>query len=436
MNIKLPLYFYRFVYCAALIFLVACTSKNESKVLVFAIQELNNSAYPDNPDIGFRSEQYSFNAFKTGEIEAVEKGYKLVFRLTSGDSIRFEHIDLENFIPVIPKHLRKSSYLSKLALINQEWNRNQVKFVKGDFETSSKRITRVDIARNCLNSYLWEVILYEEIEGKTMTFAHGWFDFPHDEYHSLFQIHNKGWFDRLRVHLVDWKDPESEKIPLAVLRTRKSRIPCNFTDESDAMYPMKNARLQKRKEVIYPKSFTSMRALQNDSTLFATFIPPGYYSKSDPRTTQLGRFRILDKVQVFSTVSGNENKPGTEFVFSFSDEKRERMTKFVLGGIDLAKIPTLATESANEGWKSSMGFGNHPFYESYHQFKQLNSKNSIYYAYLSTGNDFWLDSHQIGIDGPILHWDAVETNKLHVWLLSFERHALIGHYVLQLDREE
>jgi len=41
----------------------------------------------------------------------------------------------------------------------------------------------------------------------------------------------------------------------------------------------------------------------------------------------------------------------------------------------------------------------------------------------------WLDSHEIGIDGPLLHLSE-DGETLHVWLLSFERHALVGHYSL------
>ena len=47
-------------------------------------------------------------------------------------------------------------------------------------------------------------------------------------------------------------------------------------------------------------------------------------------------------------------------------------------------------------------------------------------------NGKWLDSHTIGIDGPLLHLDENDPTLLHVWLLSFERHALVGHYTIQL----
>ena len=77
-----------------------------------------------------------------------------------------------------------------------------------------------------------------------------------------------------------------------------------------------------------------------------------------------------------------------------------------------------------------MGFGNHPFYENYEEHQSWKLSEACYYGYLINDNDEWLDSHHIGIDGPMIHWDDKIENRLHVWLLSFERHALVGHYVI------
>lgn len=40
--------------------------------------------------------------------------------------------------------------------------------------------------------------------------------------------------------------------------------------------------------------------------------------------------------------------------------------------------------------------------------------------------------HAVGIDGPLLHFSDPDRRTLHVWLLSFERHALVGHVVIEL----
>jgi len=80
-----------------------------------------------------------------------------------------------------------------------------------------------------------------------------------------------------------------------------------------------------------------------------------------------------------------------------------------------------------------MGIGNHSFYESYSEHLSYKTKESPYYAILTDDDDHWLDSHKIGIDGPVLHFTDEDRTTLHVWLLSFERHALVGHYEIRID---
>jgi hypothetical protein len=42
----------------------------------------------------------------------------------------------------------------------------------------------------------------------------------------------------------------------------------------------------------------------------------------------------------------------------------------------------------------------------------------------------WLDHHRIAVDGPVLHRDADDPGLVHLYLLSYERHTLIAHFVL------
>jgi len=75
--------------------------------------------------------------------------------------------------------------------------------------------------------------------------------------------------------------------------------------------------------------------------------------------------------------------------------------------------------------------GNHSFHESHPKHEHCCSKTNSYFAFLADEQGNWLDSHEIGIDGPIFHWDDERPNLLHLWLLSFERHTLVGHYEIQ-----
>jgi hypothetical protein len=42
----------------------------------------------------------------------------------------------------------------------------------------------------------------------------------------------------------------------------------------------------------------------------------------------------------------------------------------------------------------------------------------------------WLNHHDIAVDGPVLHRDEYDPSLVHVYLLSYERHTLIGHWIL------
>lgn len=80
-----------------------------------------------------------------------------------------------------------------------------------------------------------------------------------------------------------------------------------------------------------------------------------------------------------------------------------------------------------------MGIANHSFYEPYQLAISSTYDKNPYYGFILGNGGKWLDSHYIGIDGPLLHWDDKEENVLHLWLLSFERHAFVGHYKLYLN---
>ena len=61
--------------------------------------------------------------------------------------------------------------------------------------------------------------------------------------------------------------------------------------------------------------------------------------------------------------------------------------------------------------ESSMGFSNHSFYESLEEFRNHKTKENPYYAYMRDEKKNWLDSHKVGIDGPLIHWDDEDSSN-------------------------
>lgn len=399
----------------------------EHFIYSFAVVELSDKQYPDNPDIGYRSKKYSSDYFKEGELYDNGKDFTFEFESKNGDTIRVENLAILDFIPTIPEALKTDEYLSHIAIVNQEWNRNQVKFVEGEFKSTDSIITRVDIARNCLNAYLWEVIFYTNEDGKELPVYHGWFDFPHDLYGVLFEKVNHVAFKDYKAEIENWKDPAHKVVNRDLLRDTVIPAEVTYTDLSNAMYPLAGAREKKFKEVIYPASFKTMKDLQSDSTTFATFTPPGFYNRADPRKTELGRIYQLELVQLSQIGNGL-----SEVEFTYKDKEGDRETHLIIGGLDLSKMPVLDNLDANKGWKNSMGFGNHPFYESTETHKEWDVEHNHYYGYLTNEKGEWLDSHAVGIDGPVIYFDKNDKNLLHFWILSFERHTFVSHYSIRV----
>jgi hypothetical protein len=417
-------------------FLFSCKKKTNYEI---QLTEMADSEYPDNPNLESRhsdAQQKYFDKIILNDKSKNLFDLDLIALKNDNLKISLKNLPLLEMMPTAAEFVKKDKYLTYLGVINQEWNRQQVQFKKGQFEVSGNtnlEITRVDLARNCLNAYLWEMLVYaKDSDGVDKLFWQCWFDFPHDLYQNLFEIRNNLPWDTFAAGLENWVDPDSQKINFSYLRKVVSEKVIAFEVKNNEMYPVNGERKRKRKNIIRPSNFNKIDSLLTDSTLFATFSIPGFYNTKDPRKTQLSKLGILQKV-VKRNIINALGKNTFELELSFlSNSDNKTITKLVIGGIDFNEIPTLKTENVNEGFQTSMGISNHSFYETYDFMKAHPTKNNAFYTFLLDEKDNWLDSHKIGIDGPLLHFDDKDYTKLHLWILAFERHAFVGHYIINL----
>lgn len=400
---------------------------------------MSDAEYPDNPNLESRhseAKQKYFRSIVLTENKADLFDLDLYSHEEELCKIALKNLPLLEMMPTAPDFIKKDDYLTYIGVINQEWNRQQVQFKKGQFEVSGKtniKITRVDLARNCLNAYLWELLVYaKDANGEEKLFWQCWFDFPKDLYKDLFEKRNKLSYETFREGLENWKDPESKKVDLSILRKVETENEIAFEAINGEMYPVIGERERKRKNIVFPRSIEKMDDILTDSTLFSTFSIPGYYNTKDPRKTELSRLGILQKVVKRDIVNALGAKSlELELVF-VSNKDHATQTKFVIGGIDETLIPTLNTENLNKGFQTSMGIANHSFYETIDFQQKHLTKDNAFYAFLLDKDDQWIDSHKIGIDGPLFYFDTKDKTKLHLWILSFERHAFVGHYLIKL----
>lgn len=419
-------------------------SKGDKIVYEAEVTEMTDEDYPDNNDIASRCADWQNYKHHKVTFERLDSThFTLTFFPSSAlsDTIKIEHINLLEWIPTIPTYI-KDDYLKLLGIVNAEWNRQQVKFVKDEFIISKyskegKKTTRVDLARNCLNSYLWEMITYATEKGKDKPLYHGWFEFPRDLYEELFEEVNKGRlsFKEYKAYLVNYKDPERKVVDLNQLRTVAESDTVLCTSLNDSFYPKTGARKSKFKNIVYPKNPTSINDFLTDSTTFSTFLYPGYYSTSDPRSTTLSKLRYPKKVVVNKVTSKNNSKNDyLEFQVTFArSSDTTNLTTVVIGGIQYRQLKQLAVEDYNKGLKMPMGIGNHAFYENADYAQHHSSKENPYYAFILDREGKWLDSHFFGVDGPLFHLDENNPNLLHYWLLSFERHAMVTHLTFEIN---
>jgi hypothetical protein len=80
-----------------------------------------------------------------------------------------------------------------------------------------------------------------------------------------------------------------------------------------------------------------------------------------------------------------------------------------------------------------MGIGTPPFHQSYDELQQHPPEQGPYMSVLLDGEDGWIDHHAVGVDGPVMHRDEADPGLLHVYLLSYERHSLVGHFLIHVD---
>jgi len=323
------------------------SAKTEHKT---ALTELTDKEYPNNPDKKYRSNVYTkvdYNEViftSTGgmtfdiEFQPQDKKYP---------TITLSDIHLAEYIPTIPTHVRDDEYLSLISVVNQEWNRNQITFRNNHFsvepgkKSHKHRISRVDVARSCLNSYLWEAFFYtyNPIWGKHELMYHGWFQFPKELYQKMFKVRNGVDFSKYAEHLEEWKDLPKEKVNFELLREVISEKEAQFEELNDEMYPIEGERKKKKDEVIFPRRPKRMSDFHTDKAKFSSFVEPGMYVKKEQRPTELSRFQKLDRAVVKQTKNGDIRGAVNlmELELSFSNDKGQN-TVMTIGGIDLDDV--------------------------------------------------------------------------------------------------
>jgi len=250
-----------------------------------------------------------------------------------------------------------------------------------------------------------------------------------------------------------WLDPAGTKVDLARLRTVCSTecVPVHFDPCEPILQHGEQIKKSKTTRIPHERTFGAL--IRNRSATFAIFRAPGLYDWKIPRENEFWRIACLQdgKIRhVCSPLRREQTLHEIEIVYEpdvtleqvhgFGQTRRRGMlrkkkrynpaTRIVIGGVNLNELPVVPVSLYSEGFYMPMGISVPPFHQKYRELQNAPPRCSPYYSFVLDENDRWLDHHKLAVDGPVMHRDMNNPNLVHVYLLSYERHSLVAHYIL------
>lgn len=404
----------------------------------------SNAEYPEDPEN--RSRVFGNYPHQLLRIQQTsDTRFRFLMKPASPHSSTIEllDVDLAHFVAAVPPWVKSDSDLTKVGLVDREWNRQQVRFQRdsayvrvhldGDgFE--QRALSRVDLARNCLNAGLWEILLFTVEDGEERVYEHAWFTFPLGLYKQLFeQVNGLSYWDYW-WSLEHWVDPSGTPIRLDRLRMLEREWTVSVSTRWDEPPVWEGEQRLKLKNVLAPPIYT-YRDWYTQPVQFASFIPPGRYSVSHARNTKLHHLAEFTGAKLRRVQTPAKSGSLYEIELAFRDGRTQEPTRLIFGGLDLRSLPAASVDQYIRGQQVPMGIGNPSFFESYEELLANSPLRRPFYAFHLDAQDRWINHHAVGVDGPLLHWDAHDPTMLHLYLLAYERHALLNHFVITCPAE-
>lgn len=406
-----------------------------------AFTHFSDTEYPEDPEVRSRAfGKYAHRHVTIQHLAGTRFRFIVEPESEHATMIELPEVDLAPIVAAVPAWVKADADLTKVGLIDREWNRQQVRFARSSSHVhvreggdgfEQRALSRVDLARNCLNAGLWELLLFTSEDGEERVYEHLWFTFPLGLYKNLFERVNGLSYWDYWWSLEHWVEPSETPIRLDRLRTVEQEWLIQATARWDEPVAAQGEQALKRRNILTPVA-TTYRDWYKQPVRFASFVPPGRYSRAHPRETQLHYLAELTGATLRRVALPGNPKPIVEIELAFRSNQTGEATRFIVGGLDLATLPTASPKEYDRGWQAPLGIGNPSFFESYETVMANPPTQRTFYSFHLDSQARWLDHHAIGVDGPLLHWDADDPSLLHLYLLSYERHTLLNHLELTI----
>ncbi len=412
-----------------------------SDTMVIPIEEVSLSEYPDDPST--KSMYYSMYGDRELILKKLDDSH-FDFIFTSKNpnvaTITLRNIDMSLIIPATPEWIQGQTNLEIIALSDREWNRQQVRFkpdspeveIKGGNGLEAERIVSIELARNCLNAGLCELLLYTKEYNKKSLYYQGWFTFPLGHYKKIFENLNNTSYWRHWYRLEHWLDPAGTHVNLSGLRDVISEKEINVDRLPNEQIIVAGEQKNKSKLLKAPGVNCWGDFCEVPEVKFASFIKPGRYSNEHPWDNEYERIATIEKGTLRKIKSPSVNEELDEIELVFRSSRNNEPQKLVISGIKIDELPQIPEHRYPEGLYMPMGISVPPFYQDYEELIKTPPYLQPYFALLLDKQGDWINHHEVAIDGPVIHRDAQDPNKLHLYLLSYERHSLVGHFIIEI----
>lgn len=416
-----------------------------AEVMEVPIREFTNAEYPEDPSLrSVHHGQYTGRTLTL--VQKDDTHFDFIFKPTNPHTatVTFHNVDVSLMTPSEPEWTKADPGLERIALTDRQWNRQQVRFdprspqveVDGGDGFEKAHLFSAELAKNCLNAGLWEVLLFVKEDGNKALYYQGWFTFPLGHYKRIFEQNTGLAYWSHWYYLEHWFDPAGTVVRLDGLRQVVQERDVQASFDGNEKVIVAGEQVRKRKTTMAGNIRTWDDFYDGRTIRFATFIPPGRYSVQHPWKNEYGRIDQFDKASLREITSPATSKPLHELELVFVGKQTGERCRFLVSGFDLSVLPQLPAEEYPKGLYMPMGIGVPSFFQSYEDLQKNPPDRSPYFCVMLDGDDHWINHHDLAVDGPVMYRDAKNPDLLHVYLLSYERHSLVGHFVVSTRAEK
>ena len=415
------------------------TRYQTADVMIVPVREYSNAEYPEDPaNRSVRHGQYTGRKLKLVRKAATHFDFVFEPQAAHIATVMFHDVDVSRMSPTLPEWCKLDPGNTRIALTDRQWNRQQVSFpvdgarveVSGGDGFEKEKLYSAELAKNCLNAGLWEVLLFEQGSGGKELYYQGWFTFPLGLYRELFEAGSSLKFADHWYYLEHWFDPAGTVVKLDDLRRVTSIVETKFEFDPGEQIIAGGEQQRKRRTLMAPNVRTWADFTDGHDVRFASFIPPGRYSAQHPWKNEYQRLTTLKSVTLRETEAPGDTAVRHELELQFAG-RDGTACRFLVSGFRWNDLPQLAVTDYAKGLYMPMGIGVPPFFQTEEALTASPPHKSAYFSLLLDANDRWIDHHKTAIDGPVLHRDAADPDTVHLYLLSYERHSLVTHVVVR-----